>query len=174
MNQPELKTSRLILRKFEQSDSTEVERLAGEKAVALMTLNIPHPYLPGMGSQWISTHEEGWVDKSCISFAITLGTSGQLLGAMSLIAISNSEVEMGYWIGEEYWGCGYCTEAAQVLLEFAFDELGFVRITARHLEVNPASGRVMEKCGMKFCGTSEGLNRDAKPAKFMNYELIRE
>ena len=56
MNQPELKTNRLVLRKFEQSDSSEVERLAGDEAVALMTLNVPHPYLSGMDLEWISTH----------------------------------------------------------------------------------------------------------------------
>lgn len=171
MNQPELKTNRLILRKFEQSDSLEVERLAGEKAIALMTLNVPYPYLSGMGSDWISTHELGWKDRSRISYAITLSENDHLVGAISLVSKSKKETELGYWIGKDYWGNGYCTEAAEKLLEFAFLELGLTRVTARHLAINPASGSVMKKCGMEMCGTSEGADRNGEKTNFVHYEL---
>jgi len=173
MNQPELKTTRLVLRAFVQSDSSEVERLAGEKAIALMTLNVPHPYLPGMGLEWISTHEQGWKDRSRISYAITLGETGQLVGAMGLVSMSRGEAELGYWIGKDYWGSGYCTEAAKKLLDFAFLELRLSRVTARHLAINPASGGVMDKCGMEVFGTSDGVDRNGKRASFVHYELSR-
>ena len=173
MNQPELKTTRLVLRKFDQSDSSEVERLAGEKAIALMTLNVPHPYLPGMGLEWISTHEQGWNDQSRITYAIVLGETEELVGSMGLVTLSSNETELGYWIGKGYWGSGYCTEAARKLLDFAFLELGLARVTARHLAINPASGRVMEKCGMEICGTSDGVDRNGERASFVHYELTR-
>jgi len=173
MNQPELKTNRLILRKFVLSDSLEVERLAGDKAVALMTLNVPHPYLQGMGSDWISTHELGWKKRSRISYAITLGETDQLVGAMGLVSNSKEEAELGYWIGQEYWGNGYCTEAAKKLIEYGCLHLGFSRVTARYLAINPASGRVMQKCGMKMCGTSEGNDRNGEKVKFFHYDFNR-
>ena len=59
-------------------------------------------------------------------------------------------------------GNGYCTEAAEKLLDFGFRELGLDRVIARHLENNPASGRVMEKCGMVICGTNEGADRNGE------------
>ena len=173
MNQPKLETNRLILRKFERSDSSEVERLAGDKAVALMTLNVPHPYLPGMALEWISTHDQGWKDRSNITYGIMFGDSAQLVGAMGLVLNSREEAELGYWIGKDYWGNGYCTEAAEKLLDFGFRKLGLERVIARHLANNPASGRVMEKCGMVFCGTSEGGDRNGELTSFVHYVLSR-
>jgi len=164
MNQIELYTNRLVLRKFEKTDASDVERMAGDKKVAMMTLNIPHPYLPGMGSEWISKHEQGWKDKSRMSYAITLAESGPLIGAISLVSTSKQEAELGYWIGREHWGFGYCTEAVKKLLEFGCVELGFAKIVAKHLAINPASGRVMQKCGMKMCHTSEGNDRNGDKA----------
>jgi [ribosomal protein S5]-alanine N-acetyltransferase len=59
---------------------------------------------------------------------------------------------MGYWIGVPYWGRGYCTEAAGALLAHAFGPLGLHRVHATHLTRNPASGRVMQKLGMRHEG----------------------
>ena len=144
--------------------------MAGDKRVALMTLNIPHPYLPGMASQWVSTHEQGWNDKSRISYAITLASSGHLLGAIGLVSSSELEAELGYWIGFEHWGSGYCSEAAGKVLEYGCRNFGFSTITARHLVINPASGRVMVKCGMDLQCTSEGIDRCGEKATFVHYE----
>ena len=60
---------------------------------------------------------------------------------------------MGYWIGKPYWNHGYCTEAAQTLLRYAFDVLHLNRVQARHMTKNPTSGRVMQKAGMQYEGT---------------------
>ena len=60
--------------------------------------------------------------------------------------------EIGYWIGKPHWGKGYCTEAVTALVQYGFDSLGFERIFATHFRKNPASGRVMQKAGMKFEG----------------------
>lgn len=173
MKQSKLPTKRLILRSFEKSDALDVERMAGNPEVARMTLNIPHPYLPGMGLEWISTHKLGWEDRSRISYAIILAETDQLVGAIGLVVNLEQEAELGYWIGQEHWGCGYCTEAAEKLIEYGSKELRFMRITARHLASNPASGRVMQKCGMKLSGTSEGNDRNGENAKFVHYEFTR-
>ena len=61
---------------------------------------------------------------------------------------------VGYWIGCEYWNNGYCTEAAGEIVRFGFEELGLNRIVSSHLTRNPASGRVMQKIGMKYEGCS--------------------
>ncbi len=56
---------------------------------------------------------------------------------------------LGYWIGRDYWGNGFCTEAATEVVAFGFTELGLHRIAAMHLCINPASGAVMRNPGMK-------------------------
>ena len=61
--------------------------------------------------------------------------------------------EMGYWVGRKYWKQGIATEAAKAMLEFGFKKLGLHSVIARYFDINPASGRVMEKCGMKYEGT---------------------
>ena len=68
----------------------------------------------------------------------------------------NRRAEAGYWLGEPYWGRGYATEALGALLAFAFTTLELNRVGARHFGSNPASGRVMEKCGMR----REGVLRE--------------
>ena len=62
---------------------------------------------------------------------------------------------MGFWIGVQSWGKGYATEAAGRVIRYAFEELRLNRVYAHHMLRNPASGRVLEKVGMK----REGLLR---------------
>jgi ribosomal-protein-alanine N-acetyltransferase len=66
----------------------------------------------------------------------------------------HESAELGYWIGKPYWGNGYGTEAAKAVLHYGFTVLGLNRIYATHMSRNPASGRVMEKIGMKYEGCS--------------------
>lgn len=153
---PRLTTRRLLLRGFDPSDAARVERLAGDFAVADTTLEIPHPYLPGMAIEWFATHQPKFEAGEMIALAITGRESGELIGAVGLsIRQRFDRAELGYWIGKPYWGRGYCTEAAQAVVAYGFTQLGLNRIFAVHFRRNPASGRVMQKLGMK----QEGLFR---------------
>jgi RimJ/RimL family protein N-acetyltransferase len=60
--------------------------------------------------------------------------------------------EIGYWIGVPFWGCGYATEASQGLIDHAFGSLGYEVLTASARVSNPASRRVLEKCGFQWTG----------------------
>jgi ribosomal-protein-alanine N-acetyltransferase len=82
---------------------------------------------------------------------------------------SHDSGELGYWIGKPYWGRGYATEAAAAVLDFAFGPLALHRVEATHFTRNPASGRVMEKLGMRL----EGVFRDAH-RKWGRYEDIAQ
>lgn len=171
MIQPDLKTERLLLRRFRLDDASDVQKLAGNVNVSKMTLNIPYPYKPGMAEEWISSHQDNWESKACISYAIVKLDSDQLLGTMSFVRIDGSEGELGYWIGQPYWGMGYCTEAARELIRFSFQNLGLEKIVAEHLISNPASGKVMEKVGMHHVLTAQKLDRDGKMASMDVYEI---
>lgn len=155
-DQPTLRTARLTLRPFLTADAKEVEALAGDFAVADTTLAIPHPYRGGMAGEWISTLGARYRAGEQAVFAVVRGEAGgSLIGAVGLVmARAHDHAEIGYWIGKPFWGQGYCTEAARAVVEYAFDELGLFRIYAGHFARNPASGRVMEKIGMKREGVA--------------------
>ncbi len=154
--QPTLENAPLILRPFDLSDAPEIQRLAGDRAVAATTENIPHPYEDGMAEAWVSRHPEAWEKGTDAHFAVVLKSADALIGAVSLMRIiKGHRAELGYWIGKPYWGNGYCTTASRAVVAFGFDRLGLNRIHARHVAQNPASGCVMGKLGM----THEGLLR---------------
>ena len=171
MIQPHLNTKRLLLRSFRLDDAYAVQKLAGNVNVSKMTLNIPYPYKAGMAEEWISSHQENRESKTGISYAIVKLDSNQLIGTMSLVRIDGSEGELGYWIGQPYWGMGYCTEAARELIRFSFNNLGLDKIVSEHLISNPASGRVMQKIGMHRVMTTQKLDRDGKMARLKIYEI---
>ncbi|WP_196158668.1 GNAT family N-acetyltransferase [Reinekea sp. G2M2-21] len=149
---PTLKTNRLTLRPYQLSDAKSVQRLAGEKIIADMTANIPHPYRKGMAEEWISNHQ-GWFESGkAIALAIELNSTGEHLGTISLTQIEDASGNLGYWVGVPFWGKGYCTEAATALIQYGFDQFGLTLIYARHLPENPASGRVMIKNGFVYQG----------------------
>ena len=146
---PILETERLILRPFSISDSERVRELAGNKDVYATTLNVPHPYETGMAGKWISSHLSQFYSGSGVNLAIVLKEAETLVGAIGLGAKPrHRRAELGYWIGVPYWGNGYCTEAAREVVQYGFEVLGYHKITSTHMKSNPASGRVMEKCGM--------------------------
>jgi len=148
--QPDLETDRLLLRPFELSDAPRVKELAGDRAIADTTLNIPHPYEDGMAEEWISTHQPKFESGELANRAIVLESTGELIGAIGMtVANRFNRAELGYWIGKEYWSQGYCTEGAKAMIGYGFREMGLHKIVASHLTRNPASGRVMQKIGMK-------------------------
>lgn len=173
---PSILTPRLLLRPFELSDAPVVQRLAGAREVAATVSSIQHPYPDGAAEMWISTHVPGFDAGEELTEAITRQSDGVLIGAISLMmAPAHQRAELGYWIGVPYWGQNYCTEAARALVDYGFGELGLRRIFARHFGSNPASGRVMQKVGMRL----EGILRqhDLKWGRVEDdvyYGLLRE
>jgi ribosomal-protein-alanine N-acetyltransferase len=150
---PRLETNRLILRGFTPDDAAGVERLAGERDVAATTGYIPHPYPAGMAEEWIGSHAEDFNRGIAVTFAVTLRATAELLGACGLtIRDAHKRGELGFWIGKPYWGRGFATEAARAVIAYGFSR-GLRRIFAEHFHTNPASGRVLQKCGMTHEGT---------------------
>lgn len=156
-NQPILETERLILRPFVPSDAANIQRLAGDFAVADTTLNIPHPYPDGAAEDFISKRAADFKAGRGVVFAITRKGDGDLIGAVGLDVTKRfHRAELGYWIARAHWNCGYATEACRVVLDFGFRHWSLHKIVGTHLSRNPASGRVMKKLGM----VQEGLLRE--------------
>jgi RimJ/RimL family protein N-acetyltransferase len=174
-SRPELRTKRLWLRPFQASDAQDLERLANDKEIAANTRSIDYPYPAGQGIKWIEPQADSWLAGTAAVFAIChqgmnrppkapqvkgqgrgQPTSGQLMGAIGLeICEADQLAELGYWIGRDFRGLGYVTEAAEAVVAFGFEILGLNKIHSQHMARNPKSGRVMEKIGMQ----QEGILR---------------
>lgn len=145
-----LTTERLVLRPLGPGDAAPIQRLAGAREVALNTLKIPHPYPDGAAEEFIAA----CASDGNVHFAITLREDTQLIGMVSLLMKpENNRAEVGYWIGVPWWGRGYATEAVGAILVHGFEVLGLNRIYAAYFARNVASGRVMQKNGMRHEGT---------------------
>jgi ribosomal-protein-alanine N-acetyltransferase len=172
---PTLDTGRLRLRPYTPADAPHVQRLAGDAAIADTTLSLPHPYLDGMAESWIAKHPLAWDLRQNLCLAIC-APDGALRGTINLaLTMAHRRGEIGYWIGQEFWGHGFATEATRAIVRFGFTELGLIRIQGMHLTRNPASGRVLEKAGM----TREGEHRryiikNGKAEDVLRWAIIRE
>lgn len=148
-----VQTDRLLLRRFELADAPAVQRLAGAAQVADTTLLIPHPYPDGAAEGFIESTHADWDKGEQYVFAITLRSTNELCGSIGLkVSAKHERGELGYWIGVPFWNRGYCTEAGRAVVEFAFNRLKLNTVVAHHFVRNPASGRILQKLGMKYEG----------------------
>lgn len=173
--QPTLETERLRLRPFVAEDSADVQRLAGDHAIYDTTANIPHPYEDGTAEAWIAKLEHRYAEGKEVAFAVTRKEDGVLLGAIGLVLdVRAGSGELGYWIGKPYWNTGYATEAARRVLAYAFDARALHRVHAHHFKRNPASGRVMQSCGMQREGElREHFQKDGQHEDLVLYGILQ-
>lgn len=172
---PNLETERLYLRPFYSEDAAEVQRLAGDYDVYKSTLNVPHPYLDGMAESWIAAHPVDAEMRHLIHWAMVVKQTNALIGCVSVgISTKRCIGEVGYWLGKDYWNKGYGTEASRCVINYGFETLELNRFYGRHFDSNPASGKIMQKCGM----VKEGVLRhdQIKDGEFVDicyYGLLR-
>lgn len=145
-----LETARLVLRTPRFEDAKRLAALINDRRIAEKTVRIPHPYGIADANEWIGAV----IGQSADSYVITF--RGDIIGGCG-IDTRKGGPEIGYWLGVPFWGCGYATEAAQALVDYAFGKLGYEVLTAGARVSNPASRRVLEKCGFQWTGV--GLYR---------------
>jgi RimJ/RimL family protein N-acetyltransferase len=151
---PVLETERLILRTFRLTDAPDSVRICADREVAANTMTIPHPYTIRDARRWLASQE---ACRHPATFAIILRKSDVMIGSIGLVAQpAHDRAELGYALAKPYWNMGYATEAARAVISYGFGSMGLNRIYASHYGRNPASGRVMVKCGMKPEGVSRG------------------
>jgi RimJ/RimL family protein N-acetyltransferase len=149
---PVLETKRLALRMPRLEDAKKVAALANDRRIAENTARIPHPYKMSDAESFISGANKGAADAV---FLITL-RGGTVIGACGVTAL-DEQAELGYWLGVSHWGQGYATEALHAVIDFAFTDLAHEALNAGARVTNPASRRVLEKCGFQWTGV--GLYR---------------
>ena len=80
---PTLRTERLVLRPFRITDAPRVQRLAGAREIADMTMTIPHPYEDGVAEKWIATHQEKFEQKRCVTLAMTMANKAEYRASLA-------------------------------------------------------------------------------------------
>lgn len=152
-----LHTARLVMRPPHEGDIEKLAALADNRRVAEMLARLPNPYTTDHARAFIefATGATGAI------YALTLAEPGKRpgVGAVSgeLIGVAGLEprdhgLELGYWIGEPHWNKGYATEAAQALVDHGFRSTGVNALHAACRVINPASRRVIHKCGFQYAG----------------------
>lgn len=148
-----LEGERVFLRRWKESDAAALYRLASDPDVGPRAGWPPHK----------SVEESLEIIRNVFSgegmWAVELKETGELIGCVgylpasySNLDITDDQCEVGYWIGKPYWDNGYCTEALRIVVDYCFNVKGFSVLWGDFFPENPASGRVMEKCGFVDTG----------------------
>ena len=149
-----METDRIMLRHWQESDADVLYELAREPEVGERAGWPPHQ------SREESLEIIRTVFNNPTVWAIVLKEAGQVVGAMGYgpscdcsLPSREGEPTVGYWVGKPYWGMGICTEALRLMIDHIRKTTTIPSLISGHFTDNPASGRVMEKCG--FIPTGE-------------------
>ena len=166
-----LETERLILRKSAKNDAPDILEYASDAETV--------KFLAWEGTKTVEEALDGiinyhWANPG--NWMIELKENGKCIGSIGLrVEAEHDKADFGYVLNRSYWNKGYMSEALLALLKLCFEELDLNRVEAIHYAGNEASGKVMEKCGMKFEGISEqgkkikGVFRD-----IVNYGITKK
>lgn len=152
-----IETENLILRKFRMNDAEDMfKNWAGDDEVTRY-LTWPTHSSVEVSKSVISMWEKDYNSLNNYQWCIELKEIDQAIGSIGVVNLKEDidMVEIGYCIGKKFWGQGFTSEAFSALIPFFFEEVQANRIESRHDIKNPASGKVMEKCGL----VKEGIKR---------------
>ena len=149
-----METERLVLRLWHESDAGTLFKYACDPELGPRAGWPPHKRVEDS----LEIIRKYFMND--FTWAVELKETGEVIGcvgyhpaSMSNLEIGEDQCEVGYWIARPYWNQGICTEALQMVIDHCFKEKGYKVLWGSFFTSNPASGRVMEKCG--FVDTGE-------------------
>ena len=151
-----MRSRRLALRPLRAEDAEHLVALLGDDRDAVLQMShMPWPCTPAAAREWIALRTQ----PGATTFAITRVDDEAFLGAIGFGGLREMP-SVGYWIGRPYWNQGYATEALQLVIAHVRG-LGAKGLQAETFPENPASARVLAKCGFR----DRGLGRRNYPAR---------
>ncbi len=158
-----IETDRLILRRYVIEDADAMyKNWASDSEVTKFLTWQPHSSVEvsrGIIENWLKKYS----DKKYYQWAIVLKANGnEPIGDISVVHMNEdiSMVHIGYCLGRAWWRRGIMSEALKAVMDFMFDTVEVNRVESRHDPMNPNSGKVMQKCGMKYEGTLRSADRN--------------
>lgn len=163
-------TARLVLRAPIRGDVPDMVKLADNPHIAAMLTRLPSPYTRADGIAFVEIFAQRSDERP---FAITL--DGKFIGITGFSFGTSPEPELGYWLGEPYWGNGYMTEAARGLIETAQATGQYRRILARAKSENAGSINVLRKLRFKTLrnAAAYGVAASDRPMSYFALEQGR-
>ena len=161
---PKIKGLLVDLRELTINDAVDISHLMTYN-ISKSLWRVPYPYTVENAVNFINSCDRDFKSLKAVSFAIqyknSLGDVKSLVGIVSLknIDSDNKKANVGYWIGEQYWGNGLATESVTLVINYAFSVLGLEEISAYVYSENKASIRVLEKNGMTKKGMVNEYNQ---------------
>jgi RimJ/RimL family protein N-acetyltransferase len=147
-------TDSVLLRTFREDDQARLARLCNNRNIWDNVRDLfPSPYSKQNAIEFIELCQK---QDPPVTFAIEYNR--ELVGCIGLTRqedVYRMSAEIGYWIGEPYWGRGIATQSVGLLVDYAFNTLDLVRVYTGVFDFNLASQRVLEKSGFKFEGEFE-------------------
>ncbi|NQY96278.1 MAG: GNAT family N-acetyltransferase [Henriciella sp.] len=153
-----LRTERLVLRPPLPQDAPYIAARIGVRDVAWNLGRAPYPYQLSDAEEWLERVPKGWVEDTAYVLVITEPEAG-VIGCVGLDLKPMDVWEIGYWLGQDWWGHGYITEAARAVMDWAETDMGLQQFVSGHFTDNAASGRVLTKLGFEPCGEVELFGR---------------
>lgn len=150
-----LETERLILRRLTKADAKQAfNNWTNDSKTTRYVTWKPHGIVENT-EKLFEMWEKEYYDLQTYRWVVEVKDINQIIGTIDVVhkSIKQGTAEIGYAYGSKYWGNGYGTEALTKVIDYLLNEVGFDLIEAKHLVNNPASGRVMEKAGMKYEAT---------------------
>jgi RimJ/RimL family protein N-acetyltransferase len=139
----------VVIRSWRKEDAAPLTSIANNKNIWMNVRDrFPHPYTLNDALQWISYNGD---QKPAQNFAIVY--KGDIAGSIGVLVkddVYRKSIEVGYFIGEPFWGKGIATKAVELILEYIHQQFDVVRIYAEVFEHNKASMRVLEKAGFEL------------------------
>ncbi len=173
-----LKTSRLTLRQFVQSDSSVAHRNWFSDAATTKFLTwLPHESII-KSEEYVASCIASYQSDSFYLWTIVPDDLGEPIGTIAIVRPINqatATAHVGYCLGSKWWGRGYMPEALAAVIAYLFSEVGINRIETNHDVNNPNSGKVMLKCGMVKEGTLRQAERNNQGIVDVHvYGILRE
>lgn len=167
----------VLLSKFRSSDKPALIQHLNDRDIFDRTLRIPFPYTAADADEWLSHYAKATDQHGQPAhFAIRTGDDA-LIGGCGFDGLQvgkSHRAEIGYWLAKPYWGRGVVTAVVQRVCQVAFEEFGLVKITAQVSAMNPASARVLEKCGFEQEGyLKKQFFKDGKYIDARLFALLR-
>lgn len=162
------------IRAWRKSDAEALARHADSRAVWLnLRDRFPHPYTRKDARAWIRAARRS---RPPTFFAIDVG--GEAVGAIGLHPqpdVLSRSMEIGYWLGEPFWGRGIATEAVVAMTRYGFENFDVARLFGYVFDWNPASCRVLEKAGYRLEGRlRKAVTKDGRTMDMLIYGFTED
>lgn len=169
----EFQLQKSLLRPWSIGDETSLEHHAHNKKIWMNVRDhFPYPYLRSDAMRWVQ-HASHNLSETVFAIVVNNNAVGSI-GLVPKDDVYRKSMEIGYWLGEEFWGHGIITEAVGAITQYAFERFDIVRVYADVFAWNTASMRVLEKNGYECeARLKKAVFKDGKISDALIYSKIK-